>query len=208
MLNSAHRKRQRTSTSPKDFSCSLCRGKSFKRKANLLQHWKVMHPQRYQSNNRCPYEGCGRTRFDTPDALPVHCWHVHGLSVYDISTPGCLEPGCEELRFESLTRLWEHMDTVHRAPIEPEFEFGPPPRGHHDPGPGPGRDDDDEGVQEMPRFYRGAFYQPLPLGLTPINTRPRLNKRHRPEEEEEEEVGFPGPLSTLGKDKEELYDYD
>lgn len=162
-----------------------------------------MHSQRYQNNNKCPYEGCGRTRFDTPDALPVHCWHVHGLSVYDTNTPGCLEPGCEELRFESLTRLWEHLDRVHQFPIEPEFEFGLPHPGHrHDPDSGKDKDED---VQETPRFYRGAFYQPLPPGMTPINTRPaRVNKRHKPDAQSPL-AGADDP-STLGKDKEELYD--
>jgi hypothetical protein len=143
-----------------------------------------MHGSRYQSS-KCPYEGCGRTRFDTPDALPVHCWQVHGLSVYDTTTPGCLEPGCEELRFESLTRLWEHVDTVHRLPIEPPPDFVPPP---------PEDDDDDD--EERPRFYRGAFYPPIPLSLTPMNTKSALvNKRHKPDD--------PHPA---GKDKEELYD--
>jgi hypothetical protein len=209
MLNSANRKRQRT---PKDFSCSLCGGKSFKRlslffafspffsclfcsnhqrknrKENLVNHWKTMHRARHQSS-KCPYEGCGRTRFDTPDALPVHCWQVHGLSVYDTTTPGCTEPGCEELRFESLTRLWEHMDTVHRLPIErPDFLARPV-------------DGEEEEDEERPRFYRGAFYPPIPLSLTPMNTRPALvNKRHKPDDSP--------PPSSPGKDKEELYDYD
>lgn len=174
-----------------------------------------MHQQRYQSN-KCPYEGCGRTRFDTPDALPVHCWHVHGLSVYDTSVPVCLEPGCEELRFESLTRLWEHLDTVHQFTIEPEFQFGPIPSSQAREGipSGGGRgpkNEDDKEAQETPRFYRGAFYQPLPRGLTPINTRPRAKKRHRPDDDDDAQSPPPSAersygQSLMGKGKEELYD--
>lgn len=74
------------------------------------------------------------------------------------------------------------MDTVHRLPIE-RPDFLPRPV-------------DDE--EERPRFYRGAFYPPIPLSLTPMNTRPALvNKRHKPDDS-----------PPHGKDKEELYDYD
>lgn len=72
-----------------------------------------MHPHQ----DICPYDGCGRTHFVAPDALALHCWHVHGLSVLDISVIQCTRPGCEMLRFEHEGHLMEHMYRVHRERI-------------------------------------------------------------------------------------------
>lgn len=68
-----------------------------------------MHPHQ----DICPYDGCGRTHFEAPDALALHCWHAHGTSVLDIGVIQCTWPGCELLRFQQELHLMIHMDRVH-----------------------------------------------------------------------------------------------
>lgn len=72
-----------------------------------------MHPHQ----DVCPYDGCGRMRFDSPDALPLHCWHVHGASVFDMGVLLCPWEKCGSLRFDDEHSLMIHTNSVHMAPI-------------------------------------------------------------------------------------------
>lgn len=108
-----------------DHACGLCNAQSFSRRDKLIDHWRNKHREAMEAMV-CPFTACGFTRDDDdggdPNALAIHCWHVHGITGAKIyrcphrgSSDDCDDgEKCASLMFGSQSELWEHEWIVHK----------------------------------------------------------------------------------------------